>query len=98
MVEILSPLNENDTRNNVWSYTTIPSVWEILHVLHAADVRAELLRREEDGAWPDNSLMLTLGDTVTLESIDFAGRSPHSIAPHKAGMRRMPAPCRPGSD
>jgi hypothetical protein len=48
LIEILSSSNEADTWNNVWSYTTIPSVWEIL-VLHTADIRADLLRRDEDG-------------------------------------------------
>jgi Uma2 family endonuclease len=70
VVEILSPSNDRDTWHNVWSYTTIPSILEIL-VLHMADIRADLLRREEDGTWPDNPLTLTLGDIVTLESIDF---------------------------
>jgi hypothetical protein len=45
---------------NVWAYTTIPSVCEIL-VLHAADIRADLLRREEAGTCPDNPLALTAG-------------------------------------
>ena len=71
VIEILSPSNEADTWNNVWSYTTIPGLKEIL-VLHTAGIRAELLRREEDGAWPDNPLPLTAGDTVTLESIGFS--------------------------
>jgi hypothetical protein len=38
-----------------WSYVTIPSVLEIL-VLHTADIRADLLRREQDGSWPDTPL------------------------------------------
>jgi Uma2 family endonuclease len=71
VVEILSPSNRSDTWANVCSYTTIPSVWEIL-VLHTAEIRADLLHREEDGTWPDNPRALTLGDTLTLESIDFA--------------------------
>jgi Uma2 family endonuclease len=70
VVEILSPSNRADTWANVWSYTTIPSVWEIL-VLHTAAIRADLLRREEDGTWPDNPTALTLGDDVALKSIDF---------------------------
>lgn len=70
VVEILSPSNASDTRANVWAYTSIPTVAEIL-VLHAVEVRAELLRREEDGAWPDNPIELTLGDEVRLESIDL---------------------------
>jgi Uma2 family endonuclease len=70
VIEILSPSNKAETWANVWSYVTIPSVSEIL-VLHTADIRADLLRRDEDGMWPDNPLTLTAGDTVTLESIDF---------------------------
>jgi Uma2 family endonuclease len=71
VIEILSPSNKAETRANLWSYVTIPSVAEIL-VLHTAEVRADLLRRSKDGAWPDNPVTLMLGDTVALESIDFA--------------------------
>jgi Uma2 family endonuclease len=71
VVEILSPSNKADTWANVWSYVTIPSVLEIL-VLHTAEVRADLLRRQQDGTWPDNPASLTSGDAVTLESIGFA--------------------------
>jgi Uma2 family endonuclease len=71
VVEILSPSNASDTWGNVALYTTIPSVREIL-VLHTAEIHADLLRRKEDGTWLDNPLSLTLGATVTLESIDFA--------------------------
>jgi Uma2 family endonuclease len=70
VIEILSPSNRADTWANMWSYTAIPSVREIL-VLQTADIGADLLRREEAGSWPDNPLALTLGDAVTLESIDF---------------------------
>ena len=70
LIEILSPSNSADTWGNVWSYVTIPSVHEIL-VLHTASVRADLLRRQQDGTWPDDPAPLTAGDTVTLESIDF---------------------------
>ncbi len=31
-----------------------------------------LLRRDEDGSWPENPLALVLGDTVALESIGFS--------------------------
>jgi Uma2 family endonuclease len=71
LVEILSSSNTAETWANVWSYTTIPSVREIL-VLHAAEIRADLLRRQDDGAWPDNPQALAAGDAVTLESIGFA--------------------------
>ena len=48
IIEILSPSNRAETWMNVWSYTTIPSVREIL-VLHSDKIGAELLRRGADG-------------------------------------------------
>jgi len=71
LVEILSPSNKAETWANVWSYVTISCVQEIL-VLHTAEIRADLLRRQDDGAWPDNPLALAAGDVLTLESIGFA--------------------------
>jgi Uma2 family endonuclease len=70
VIEILSPSNITDTWRNVWAYTTIPSVREIV-VLHTADIRADLLRRQDDGTWPDNPVTLTGGDSMTLASIGF---------------------------
>jgi Uma2 family endonuclease len=67
-VEILSPGNESDTRENVWAYTTIPSVREIL-VLYSTRIGAEMLRRGAEGNWPKDSEMLGSGDTLKLESI-----------------------------
>ncbi|MBV9727067.1 MAG: Uma2 family endonuclease, partial [Gammaproteobacteria bacterium] len=52
LIEILSPSNWAETWSNVWTYTSIPSVQEIL-VLHSARVGAELLRRTLEGAWPE---------------------------------------------
>jgi Uma2 family endonuclease len=72
LVEILSPSNKVDTWTNVWSYTTIPSVTEIL-VLHAAEIQGELLRRQDDGLWPDDPVQLPAGEDVRLDSIGFAG-------------------------
>jgi Uma2 family endonuclease len=70
IIEILSRSNRADTWANLWSYVTIPSVHEIL-VLHTAEARADLLRREPDSTWPDNPESLTSGDAVRLESIGF---------------------------
>jgi len=71
LVEILSPSNKADTWANVWAYVSIPSVQEIL-VLHTAEIRADLLRRQDDGLWPDNSLPIAAGGDVVIESIGFA--------------------------
>lgn len=70
LVEILSPNNQAETYANVWAYTTIPSVKEIL-VLKTAAIGAELLRRGPDGTWPENPLRVDSGD-LTLESIGFS--------------------------
>jgi Uma2 family endonuclease len=67
IVEILSPSNQAETWANVWTYTTIPSVQEIL-VVHTAEIRAELLRRGSDGVWPEKPETVEAGD-LALESI-----------------------------
>lgn len=68
LIEILSPSNEVDTRQNVWTYTTIPSVREIL-VLHSTRIAAELLRRGAGASWPENPDPVGPMDQLTLESI-----------------------------
>jgi Uma2 family endonuclease len=69
IVEILSPSNRAETWQNVWSYTTIPSLREIL-ILSSTAIRAELLRRGDDGSWPAASAVIEDGD-LTLDSIGF---------------------------
>ena len=69
LIEILSPSNQAETWANVWAYTTIPSVQEIL-VLKTASIAAELLRRNPDGSWPRQPLSIETGD-LALESIGF---------------------------
>ncbi|MGH7044291.1 MAG: Uma2 family endonuclease [Acetobacteraceae bacterium] len=69
LVEILSPSNQADTWSNVWTYTTIPSVQEIL-ILHSTRVAADLLRRSGGGGWPDEPEHVTEGDLM-LASIGF---------------------------
>ena len=69
IVEILSPSNQAETWSNVWTYTTIPSVREIL-VLRSTKIGADLLRRRPDGTWPEEPETVTDGDLL-LESIGF---------------------------
>jgi len=66
IVEILSPSNEPTTWDNVWAYTTIPSVQEIL-VVHSIRMRVELLRRQADGSWPEEPLLIEADGTLTLD-------------------------------
>ena len=72
IVEILSPGNGSDTRENVWAYATIPSVSEIL-LVRSTELAAELLRRQADGTWPAEPQLLAATDEITLASLDFSG-------------------------
>lgn len=69
LIEILSPSNQAKTWSNVWAYTSIPSVQEIL-VLHSTRMAAELLRRRPEPGWPEEPEQIIGGDLV-LASIDF---------------------------
>ena len=73
LIEILSPSNEAETRSNIWAYTTIPSVREIL-AIDSTKIEAELLVRGTDGNWPASPVILTAGDTLTLPGIGFSTR------------------------
>ncbi len=69
LIEVLSPSNKAETWSNVWTYTSIPSVCEIL-VVRSDAIGAELIRRQPDGTWPEQALSLSEG-ALTLESIGF---------------------------
>jgi Uma2 family endonuclease len=70
LVDILSPSNEAETRANVWAYTTIPTVREIL-LVRSTHIAAELIRREPNGGWPANSSPISEHDRLALDSIGF---------------------------
>ena len=70
LIEILSPSNEADTRANVWAYTSIPSVHEIL-AIRSTRIEAELLVRGADGSWPAEPDIIGPDGTVTLPSIAY---------------------------
>jgi Uma2 family endonuclease len=69
LIEILSPGNSAETWANVWAYTNIQSVQEIL-VIRTASIGAQLLRRTPDGFWPDVPLAIEVGE-LDLQSIGF---------------------------
>lgn len=71
LIEVLSPGNESDTWTNIWAYTAIPSVREIL-VLESTQVEGWLLQRDAQNDWPSEPEHL-LGDAqIVLPSIGFA--------------------------
>ncbi len=63
VVEILSPSNQAETWSNVWTYTTITSITEIV-VLRTAVIGADVLRRLPDGSWPVEPEKLSGGELV----------------------------------
>jgi Uma2 family endonuclease len=69
VVEVLSPSNQAKTWTNVWAYTNIPSVQEIL-ILRSDRVAAELLRRSSSGEWPERPNAIAGGE-LELASIGF---------------------------
>ncbi len=69
LIEMLSPSNQAKTWTNVWTYTSIPSVREIL-VLYTNRIAAELLRRSADGSWPER-MTVNSDDDLVLDSIGF---------------------------
>jgi Uma2 family endonuclease len=73
VIEILSPSNESETRENVWTYTTIPTVREIL-LIRSTRIAAELIRRGADGGWPSNPEPIEADAALFLESLDFSCR------------------------
>jgi Uma2 family endonuclease len=87
LVEILSPSNEAETRANVWTYTTIPSVCEIL-LIRSTHIAAGLIRREPDGGWPANSVAIAADAPLVLDSLDFSC----PLAAVYEGTRFVPSP------
>jgi Uma2 family endonuclease len=69
VAEILSPSNRAETWTNMWAYTSVPSLREIL-ILDSTKVGAELLRRDSRDSWPEQPLTIQQG-MLELGSIDF---------------------------
>lgn len=70
LVEIVSPGNATDTWDNVWAYTTLPSVQEIL-VLQSTRIEAQVVRRDPDGSWAATPVIVADGAKLVLRSIDL---------------------------
>ena len=87
VAEVLSPSNQAETWNNVWAYTSIPSVAEVL-VLRSVFIGADLLRRQPDGTWPREPERITEGDLV-LDSIGL--RTPLMDLYRRTPLWRPPA-------
>lgn len=67
IVEILSPGQEREQRAKLHLFAALPSVREILF-LDSLDIRAELHRRDGEGAWPPRPEVLDANSVLMLES------------------------------
>jgi Uma2 family endonuclease len=70
LVEILSPGNEGKNRSDIWTYTTIPSVGEIL-AIRSTPMEVEVLRRGDDGNWPESPVIVRPPEVLELTSLGF---------------------------
>jgi Putative restriction endonuclease len=83
LIVILSPTNARKTRANVWAYTSIPSVTEVV-LVRSTSIAAEVLRRQSDGSWPAEPQYIGVEGELTLESIGF--RTPLRAAYRTSGI------------
>ena len=67
IIEILSPGNQDDTRDNIRAYATLPSVQEIA-LLYSTRVLAEVHRRSANGLWHPEPETVAAGGRLTLPS------------------------------
>jgi|SRR5581483_10632819 len=79
LIEIPCSNDSADAWDNVWSYTTIPSVREIV-IVRSTRMYAELLRRDGDGNWPAQPEEIGPDGSLRLDSIAFACALPDIYA------------------
>jgi Uma2 family endonuclease len=77
LLEMLSQGNEAQTRANIWAYTTIPTVREIVAV-HSTRIEAEFLCRGADQSWPEEPVILTGSDTLNYRALVSPSNLPRS--------------------
>jgi hypothetical protein len=92
LIEILSPSNARETRANVWAYTSIPSVAEIV-LVRSTSIAAEVLRRQIDASWPSEPRYIDAEGASSR-----GGRLPWggALRPRKritSGLRKVVRPC-----
>ena len=68
LVEVLSPGNKAKTWTNIWAYTTIPTVKQLL-VVGTTKVDVKLITRQADGTWPDTPESLDRDAVANLDCI-----------------------------
>lgn len=73
LIDILSPSNARQTRANVWAFSTIPTVRELV-LVRSTSIAAEVSSRRPDGSWPDQAELLGPDDTMRLEAIGFGAK------------------------
>jgi Uma2 family endonuclease len=70
VIEVLSPGNQDDTRDNIRAYATLPSVQEMV-VLYSTRLCAEVHRRDASGTWLPNPEMVAADERLRLASVSL---------------------------
>ncbi len=70
VIEVLSPGNSDDTRDNIRAYATLASVREIA-VIHTGEILAEVHRRAATGAWEPGPELISRGQVLRLASVSL---------------------------
>ena len=68
LIEVLSPSNAEDTWSNIPLYASVPTVVEIL-IVSSTRLETQLLRRGDDGAWPQEPTTIAPDGRIELVSI-----------------------------
>ena len=68
IIEVLSPGNQDDTRDNIRAYATLPSVQEMV-VLYSTRLLAEVHRRDAHGTWLPNPETVAADGRLRLPSV-----------------------------
>ena len=68
IVEVLSPSNAEETWESIRACATIPSIAEIL-VVESESIQAQIVRKDEKGAWPEPGESVAAGGTIRLMTL-----------------------------
>jgi Uma2 family endonuclease len=68
IVEILSPGNSSDSRDNVDSYLTLPTLREVV-LVHSNRITAEVHRRDAAGAWQVEPKFVDASGSLVVSSV-----------------------------
>ncbi len=73
LIALFSPATETATRDKAYACSTVSSVTEIV-LLSTQKISAAILRRDDEGNWPEQPELIGRGARLELKSIGFDRR------------------------